>query len=198
LEVLRLKINLRMLLPVIAAFFVLPMFAQSARATSIDFNCGPLLCGGIFNANFAGGTASSANASGVTVVNDSGPSGYQGFNFTMAFDTTAGSPNFTLTEIGGNGTILSGTISNILSGVQLGGGFDIVDLSVSFASLPADFAAFLGTPSGFAANTNIYIQGSTGQSIDVNIQPVPEPATLLLFGSGLLGLGGLVRRKLNV
>ena len=116
----------------------------------------------------------------------------------MAFDTTAASPNFTLTEIGGDGTTLTGTITAIVSGAQLGGGLDILDLSVSFASLPAEFAAYLGTPSGLAANTNIIIQGSTGQSIDVNIQPVPEPASLWLFGSGLLGLGGLVRRKRNV
>jgi len=103
-----------------------------------------------------------------------------------------------LTEVGGDGTVLQGTIIAILSGSQLGGGLDMLTLSVSFASLPADFAAFLGAPSGVAANANIFIQGGTGLDTVINIQSTPEPATLWLFGSGLLGLGGLVRRKLNV
>ncbi len=32
-------------------------------------------------------------------------------------------------------------------------------------------------------------------SEDITLQPIPEPATLILFGSGLVGLGGLVRRR---
>ncbi len=168
-------------------------------ATGIDFSCGQPLCGGAFNVTFGSGTATSANASGVTVVNDSGSIGDVTKQFTMAFDTTAASPNFTLTEIGGAGTTLNGTIIAILSGSQMRNGLDILlTLSVSFANLPADFAAFLGAPSGLAANTNIFIQGGTGLDTTINIRSTPEPATLRLFGSGLLGLGGLVRSKLNV
>ena len=122
------KINLRMLLPVIVALFVLPMFAQSARATGINFTCSfgsAQPCGGVFNATFNGsGTATSASASGVTVINDSGPADDLGQQFTMTFDTTGASPNFTLTEIGGDGTTLTGTITAIVSGAQLGGGLD--------------------------------------------------------------------------
>jgi hypothetical protein len=32
---------------------------------------------------------------------------------------------------------------------------------------------------------------------NIRTDPVPEPGTLVLLGSGLLGLGGLVRRKLG-
>jgi len=75
-----------------------------------------------FNVTFGSGTATSANASGVTVVNDSGPIGDVTKQFTMAFDTTAASPNFTLTEIGSAGTTLNGTITAILSDSQISNG----------------------------------------------------------------------------
>ncbi len=43
----------------------------------------------------------------------------------------------------------------------------------------------------FAANTffDVFFE------IDVEVKPVPEPTTMLLFGTGLLGLAGIRRRK---
>jgi hypothetical protein len=30
-----------------------------------------------------------------------------------------------------------------------------------------------------------------------SVNPVPEPASIMMFGSGLLGFAGVIRRKLN-
>jgi hypothetical protein len=51
------------------------------------------------------------------------------------------------------------------------------------------------TAGGSDSNNNYGGTGSSGIGFNVTANPAPEPSSLLLFGSGLLGLAGMVRRK---
>ena len=52
-------------------------------------------------------------------------------------------------------------------------------------------------PFDMTITADIYHTGVGLSSFDVELSPVPEPATMLLFGTGLAGLATLHRRKAN-
>ncbi len=86
------------------------------------------------------------------------------------------------------------------------------NFAVVGASLPADFSFYFFALDGAtvvdSGIVTIYTNGNGGMDhftwtpLDpdtyntMDTSAVPEPMTLLLFGSGLMGIGGLVRRKL--
>ena len=54
--------------------------------------------------------------------------------------------------------------------------------------------------SSLGLNVGTYVWawgGGQNQRVELDILPTPEPSGLMLFGSGLMGLAGMARRKLN-
>jgi len=54
------------------------------------------------------------------------------------------------------------------------------------------------TGSAADSNNNYGGSGSSGGNFNILAQPIPEPGSLLLFGTGLIGFAGLLRRKYMV
>jgi len=113
-----------------------------------------------------------------------------GGSFTITGNGTNGIPN---------GTIFSGTFSGPVTWtlVTLANGTHNYTLSGSISGTWYTGATVYGATVQLTINTGKgFFNGSTSiSSGDTNIVTVPEPGSLTLLGTGLIGLAGLVRRK---
>jgi hypothetical protein len=87
------------------------------------------------------------------------------------------------------GSVSEGTIATPLA-PQSFGGWESVTYNFIAASSGNEQISFTGT--GFAQNVPSF---ALVDGINVNVNPAPEPNSLILLGTGLAGLGGLVRSR---
>lgn len=140
---------------------------------------------------------------------------------------TVGSATASYINIDGSGVVTAGSANGQWGLCSNGGTFHLDDLGCGASGTPADgiigpgpYTNCNGSICGNAphnpfinqtASWTITAAGVTSSSTFSNVvisfgtldfansggTPTPEPGTLLLFGSGLLGVAGIVRRKLS-
>jgi hypothetical protein len=138
----------------------------------------------------------STSGGGVTVSFDMFVNDYDGGPFCSAgLNTSAGAAECARVDVltAGSGAFSTGAglISNLYMGADspLGGGHPYIHYSFNLGLASGDYTLRFGE----ADNQNFFNMGVDNVEV---VNNTPEPASLALLGSGLLGIGGAVRRKL--
>lgn len=191
-----------------AAYLAVAMFSTNAAALSIDFSTGGAGAGGSLDGVFAGNVTGTDILIGNVVI-EGAPNAATNGSFTvdglLNFDTAA------------NTISIVGSIADL----GIGPGTTLMQGSFFFWEY-SDCTIFPGTPCealiaagpdtkspllleliGVPANTEFAffgfsLEAASGNVISTDIlnqSPIPVPAAVWLFGSGLLGLVGIARRR---
>jgi len=144
-----------------------------------------LVTGGLGNVSFSTGMLTGGSL-------QNGGTFASGGSFTITGNGTDGIPN---------GTIFNGSFSGPVTWtlVTLANGTHNYELTGVISGTWFNGATVFGATTQLTINTGKgFFNGSTNiSSGDTNITTVPEPGTLGLLGTGLLGLAGALHRKLK-
>jgi hypothetical protein len=154
---------------------------DASLVTMLGFNGGGLVTGNLGTMSFSTGALLSSSGS---------------------VETFAGGGSFMITGNGKGGTpdgvIFSGTFSGPVTVMQVGTGTNNVHEVLVCEGACSLTGTWLG--SGKTVSGSLYLVDEHGLVIaatSFDAPVVPEPGTLSLLGTGLLGLGALVRRRIK-
>lgn len=201
-----------MLLAVLALALPLAAFASSSIDTT---NVGGTLTGSASGLSLSNSTLTQVSgllgSSGLIQGTDLGTVSFTtgaltSGSLTGGNATFAAGGTFTITGNGvngvPNGVIFSGTFSGPVTVVENGAGssFSYTITGALSGTLYTGFKTVAATSqlTVFTHKGPLVNGGSVTISSGDTTIVVPEPGTLSLFGTGLIGLAGLVRRKLNL